>query len=247
MSLQDIIIKKEVKKTLQEFIIFHLLSYHKKKKKKKRMLKIRNIFNIKFFQSNHQFRIRSFTKNAPTTLTPSPITSTSVTPSPAVASSTTALPTTPPITQSSNQNHNLRNLTHQTNLKHPNNYTTSLSTEKKSTAIQFDWFETETDYNIEAHLLVGIEPNNLRLFIQNHQLIFETKSDTIDDKAFKSDRDTTINVIQRSLYLRRTIDIPKNVTEDSIVAKLSGNTVAIRMPKVNNDATLTTQKDIKFQ
>lgn len=127
------------------------------------------------------------------------------------------------------------------------NNSTSLFNEKKATAIQFNWFESETDYNIEARLLIGVSPENLHIFIQNHQIIFETKSDSTDDKAFKSDLDTTINVIQRSsLYLRRTIDIPKNVNEDSITAKIAGDIVTIKMPKQDINVE-SSRKDIKFQ
>lgn len=124
----------------------------------------------------------------------------------------------------------------------------SLFNEKKATAIQFNWFESETDYNIEARLLVGVNPENLHLYIQNHQIIFETKSDSTDDKQFQSDRDTKINVVQHSsLYLRRTIDIPKNVHEENITAKISGDVVAIKMPKTNTIEDETSRKDIKIQ
>lgn len=123
--------------------------------------------------------------------------------------------------------------------------TQSLFKEKKATAIQFNWYETEFEYTIEAQMLVGVDPQNLHLFIQAHQLIFETMSDSKDQKTFFSDRETPISVNQRSsLYLRQTINIPKNVDEDSILAKFAGDTITIRMPKRTSDAV---RKDIKLE
>jgi HSP20 family molecular chaperone IbpA len=108
----------------------------------------------------------------------------------------------------------------------------SLFKEKKATAIQFNWYETETNYKIEAQMLVGVDPDNIHLFLQDHQLIFETKSESKDQKAFTTDKETSIPVHQRSsLFLRQTIDIPRNVDEDSLVAKVSGNMITITLPK----------------
>jgi HSP20 family molecular chaperone IbpA len=108
----------------------------------------------------------------------------------------------------------------------------SLFKEKKATAIQFNWYETDFDYKIEATMLVGVDSENIHLFLQDHQLIFETKSESTDQKSFTTDKETPIPVRQRSsLFLRQTIDIPRNVDEDSLVASVAGNMIMITLPK----------------
>ena len=112
------------------------------------------------------------------------------------------------------------------------NQSANLFQEKKATAIQFHWYETDVDYKIEAKMLVGVDPENIHLFLQDHQLIFETKSESTYHKSFTTDKETSIPVHQRSsLFLRQTIEIPKNVDEDSLLAKVSGNMITITLPK----------------
>jgi HSP20 family molecular chaperone IbpA len=114
-----------------------------------------------------------------------------------------------------------------------------------ATSIQFDWSETDAVYKIEAKLLIGVDPKDLHLLIQDHHIIFETKSDSKDDKSFLTSKDTLISVNQRSsLYLRQTIEIPNNVDEEAIVAKILADTVTITLPKRKSDAV---RKDIKLE
>ena len=62
---------------------------------------------------------------------------------------------------------------------------------------------------IEARKLVGVDPENIHLFLQGHQLIFETKSNDHSVYYWQGD-------FNSCLFLRQS-----NVDEDSLVAKVS--------------------------
>jgi HSP20 family molecular chaperone IbpA len=114
-----------------------------------------------------------------------------------------------------------------------------------ATSIQFDWSETDSKYQIKAKLLIGVDPNDLHLLIHDHRIVFETKSDSKEVKTFVTNKESMMNVRQStSLYLRQTIQVPNNVDEEAISAKLFGDTVTITLPKRKSDAI---RKEIKLE
>ena len=99
--------------------------------------------------------------------------------------------------------------------------------------ILFEYQETNFLYRLKFNLQGNVDRNNLHVYIENREVIVETRKDTKETLLFKTVNELPISVLERSiLYIRRSIAIPADVDQFAITCNSIGDNVDIDLPKL---------------